>query len=64
MTYEVITLDGPLGGKVIQRTDPDGTIWQIPFAEANSDYQAYLAYVANGNQVPTPLNPLTSQENN
>ena len=47
MTYEVITLDGPLGGKVIQRTDPDGTIWQIPCVEANSDYQAYLASQEN-----------------
>ena len=31
------------------RTDADGTIWSIPFDESNSDYQAYLAWVALGN---------------
>ena len=39
----------------IQRTDTDGLIWFIPKDPANSDYQAYLAYVANGNKAPDTL---------
>ena len=60
--YQINTL--PTGQEQIIRTDENGQVWYIPTDPANSDYQAYLAYVANGNQVPTPLNPLTSQENN
>ena len=34
--------------RAIQKTD-GGIISSIPFDEANTDYQAYLAWVAEGN---------------
>ena len=33
----------------IEKTTEDGTIWSIPFDEANNDYQEYLEWVAEGN---------------
>ena len=50
--YQINTL--PTGQEQIIRTDENGQVWYIPTDPANSDYQAYLAYVANGNQTPTP----------
>jgi len=50
-TYTINTTN--LGESMVLRQDPDGTIWNIPMNEANSDYQAYLAYVANGNTLPS-----------
>ena len=35
--------------KAIQRIKQDGTISSIPFDESNTDYQEYLAWVAEGN---------------
>ena len=35
------------------RTDDNGQVWSIPFAPDNTDYQAYLKWLDEGN-VPTP----------
>jgi hypothetical protein len=51
ITYEKLTND--FGSEYIKRVDEDGTIWSIPTDPANSDYQAYLVYVANGNTLPS-----------
>ena len=37
----------------VVRHNDDGSVSSIPLDPRNSDYQAYLAYVANGNQTPT-----------
>lgn len=50
-TYEVIS-NSPYGD-IIKRTDADGQVWFIPNDPANADYVAYLAYVANGNTLPS-----------
>lgn len=30
----------------IKRTDDDGKVWWIPMDQTNSDYQAYLSWIA------------------
>jgi hypothetical protein len=42
----------------VNRKNEDGSITSIPFVDDNTDYQAYLAWVALGNQ-PTPADEVT-----
>jgi hypothetical protein len=49
-TYKIIEMPPTFGSDVVQemiiRFDDDGTQWGIPKDPSNSDYQAYLAYLA------------------
>jgi hypothetical protein len=47
--YEEITNE--LGHISIIKTNDDGTIVIIPVSEANSDYQRYLRWLENPNEV-------------
>ena len=38
-------------GKSILKTEEDGKVWGIPFDPANTDYQAFLKYQAEGGKV-------------
>ena len=46
-TFKVIDITDSFKNpaKLIQKIDDDGTIWAVPFDEANSDYQAYLKWL-------------------
>jgi hypothetical protein len=33
----------------VKKTYENGQVWSIPFDQDNTDYQAYLAWVAQGN---------------
>ena len=52
MTYQLIN---DRDGKPTAVLRSDG--WSIPFDPANTDYQAYLAWLAEGN-TPTPADAL------
>jgi len=49
MNYKFFKLpDGTQADSVIRTTD-DGVISTVPFVQGNTDYQDYLAWVAEGN---------------
>lgn len=53
MTYKLF--NHPVTGinDSVLRFNEDGSITSIPYVEANTDYQAYLAWLEEGNQ-PEP----------
>jgi hypothetical protein len=53
--YQLLNVDGKLA--CIKKIKDDLNFF-IPFDPANTDYQAYLAWVALGNQ-PTPADEVT-----
>ena len=49
--YKLLKKDRDGVVPAIQVTKEDGTIWSIPFDEANTDYQEYLKWKAiDGNE--------------
>jgi hypothetical protein len=49
--YKIIFLDAIEGKlKLIQGIDLNGVVWTIPEDPANSEYQKYLTWVADGNE--------------
>ena len=49
MTYKLNKLNSAGKQTTVTRTNADGTKSYIPFDDANSDYQHYLAWVSAGN---------------
>jgi hypothetical protein len=47
--YEIVKME--FGSDVLKRIDADGKIWCLPTDPANSDYQRYLAWLENPNEV-------------
>jgi hypothetical protein len=48
-TYEIVQI-GEDNETILKMATPDGIVASVPLDPANSDYQAYLAWVAEGNE--------------
>ena len=46
-----------MSGECVLKTNEDGSISSIPFAPDNTDYQAYLKWIEEGN-TPLPADDL------
>lgn len=46
MSYKIVSSPINEEYKYVEFTDDAGLVWAVPIDEANSDYQAYLAYLA------------------
>ena len=53
MTYQLKNSPYTNQPCAVIRTDENGQVWGIPFDPANTDYQEYLKWVAEGNE-PLP----------
>jgi hypothetical protein len=51
--YRLFKFSGALEPQLVNRMNDDGSVTCIPFDSANTDYQQYLAWLAEGN-MPEP----------
>ena len=50
MIYQLVNLDSATETQVIKKIDSNNNIYFIPISEANTDYQEYLEWLAEGNE--------------
>jgi len=61
MMYKLVTPIFSTEIQIVKKTNDDGTITFIPFVSDNTDYQAYLAWLALGNTPEPADNPLQGE---